>query len=141
MGIRMAELLEALSSSSAFSRGLPTAGNLQYTSMAQVFREALLTGSLVPPGGAGQKTHPVKSPLRRCFEYGWLQLSPPLRLRTRLRRRYISDMDMFNVCHWVTLRRAPSPKTVSNTSSTPLHWLAQSMKIARNWNGCESIMI
>ena len=68
----MAELLETLSSSSAFSRGLPTAGNLQDTSMAQVFREALLTGSLVDESFDQPRQAVVKSPLRRCIEYGWL---------------------------------------------------------------------
>jgi hypothetical protein len=43
----MAKLLEVLTSSSTFSRGLPMTGNFQDTSLAQAFPDVLLTGSIV----------------------------------------------------------------------------------------------
>jgi hypothetical protein len=69
----MTELLEALSSSSSFSRGLPKTGDLQDTSLVQVLRDVLLTGSIVVDNSFDELSMAaVKSPLRRCFELGWL---------------------------------------------------------------------
>jgi len=72
-GIHMAELLESLTTSSTFSRGLPVTEHLQHLPLAQVFREVLLTGSIVVDEAFNQPSEAaVKSPLRICFESGWL---------------------------------------------------------------------
>lgn len=69
----MTELLEALSSSSAFSRGVPKTGDLQDTPLVQVLRDVLRTGSIVVNDSSDDlSVDTVKSPLRRCFESGWL---------------------------------------------------------------------
>ena len=102
-GIHMAELLKSLSSSSAFSRGLPTIGNLQDTSIADVFRDVLLTGSIVVDESFDQPSKVAKSPLRRCFEYGWLHnevITPTQAAYTfasPLHKRYVQCMLLGNL--------------------------------------------
>ena len=114
----MAELLEALSSSSAFSRGHPTAGNLQDTSMAQVFREVLLTGSVVVDESFDQPRQAgVKPPLGRCFECGWLhnEVITPTQVAytfaSPLHKRYVQCMLSGNL----------EERTISANSIEDLH--------------------
>ena len=102
-GIHMAELLESLSTSSAFPRGLPTIGNLQDTSIAEVFRDVLLTGSIVVDESFDQPSKVAKSPLRRCFEYGWLhnEVITPTQVAytfaSPLHKRYVQCMLLGNL--------------------------------------------
>lgn len=72
-GVCMIDLLKALSSTSVFGRGLPPTAYLQDESYAQVFRQVMQKGGVVVPqpfdqlGDVSEKT-----PLRMCFELGWL---------------------------------------------------------------------
>ena len=99
----MAKLLESLSTSSAFPRGLPTIGNLQDTSIADVFRDVLLTGSIVVDESFDQPSKAVKYPLRRCFEYGWLhnEVITPTQVAytfaSPLHKRYVQCMLLGNL--------------------------------------------
>ena len=99
----MAELLKSLSSSSAFPRGLPTIGNLQDTSIADVFRDVLLTGSIVVDESFDQPSKVAKSPLQRCFEYGWLhnEVITPTQVAytfaSPLHKRYVQCMLLGNL--------------------------------------------
>jgi hypothetical protein len=100
----VAKLLESLTTSSAFSRGLPATGNLQQPSLAQVFRDVLLTGSIVVDEAFDQPSK--KSPLRICFESGWLhnEITNPLNptrvtytFASPLHERYVQCMLLGNL--------------------------------------------
>jgi hypothetical protein len=93
-GFHMTELLKALSSSSAFSRGLPKTGDLQDTSLVQVFRDVLLAGSIVVDYSFDELSMAaVKSLFGDALNWGGFttKLSPPPRLHTvTLQHRYTS---------------------------------------------------
>ena len=72
-GVYMFDLLKTLSTSSVFGKGLPATAHLQNPSFAQVFREVLQTGGIVVPEPFDQLGEvSEKTPLRKCFELGWL---------------------------------------------------------------------
>jgi hypothetical protein len=72
-GVCMIDLLKAPSSTSLFGRGLPTTTYLQNESYAQVFRQVIQAGGLVVPQPHDQLGEVLeKTPLRMCFELGWL---------------------------------------------------------------------
>lgn len=104
MGVYMFDLLKTLSTSSVFGRGLPATTHLQNPSFTQVFWEVLQTGGIVVPEPLDQLGRvSEKTPLRKCFEHGWLHnevFSPTEVLYTfasPLHMRYVQWMLLGNL--------------------------------------------
>jgi hypothetical protein len=69
----MFDLLKALTSSSVFGRGPPARADLRGPSFAQAFPQVVQTGGVVVPEPLEQLSKvSQKTPLQKCFEFGWL---------------------------------------------------------------------